>query len=153
MIKVGLVFSRFPTFLLKFTYSEKATKFFEISTVDLTSTTQKKFKMEISQNFVAFSKYMNFNKKSQGKKLSKKKMRLFSFKIADFSSLLNGRNQIIEFLLKNPKKNHEKKEFSTQFLAYPMEWTLLNLNRRYSNDQKVLLKSIKNYLEALQQQL
>ena len=47
--------------LLKFIYSEKATKFCEISTVDLTVTTQGKSTMEISQNFVAFSEYMNFN--------------------------------------------------------------------------------------------
>ena len=47
--------------LIKFIYFEKATKFCEISTVDLTITTQDKSKLEISQNFVAFSKYMNFN--------------------------------------------------------------------------------------------
>ena len=46
--------------LLKFIYSEKATKFCEISTVDLTVTTQDKSKVEISQKFVAFSEYMNF---------------------------------------------------------------------------------------------
>ena len=38
--------------MVKFIYSEKATKFCEISTVDLTVTTQDKF--------VAFSEYMNF---------------------------------------------------------------------------------------------
>ena len=37
-------------------YPEKATKFCEISTVDLTGTTY----VEISKNFVAFSEYMNF---------------------------------------------------------------------------------------------
>ena len=42
-------------------YSEKATKFCEISTVLLTGTTQNKSKVEIQQNFVAFSEYMNFN--------------------------------------------------------------------------------------------
>ena len=41
-------------------YSEKDTKFCEISTVDLTVITQDKSKVEISQNFVAFSEYMNF---------------------------------------------------------------------------------------------
>ena len=44
---------------IKFIYSEKATKFCEISTVDLTVTTQDKT-MEISQKFVAFTEYMNF---------------------------------------------------------------------------------------------
>ena len=43
---------------LKFMYSEKATKFCEISTMNLTGTTRT---VEISQNFVAFSEYMNFN--------------------------------------------------------------------------------------------
>ena len=46
--------------LLKFIYSEKATKFCEISNVDLTVTTYDKSTVEISQNFVAFSEYMNF---------------------------------------------------------------------------------------------
>ena len=48
--------------ILKFIYSEKARKFFEISTLLLTGTTQDKSKVEISQNFVAFSEYMNFTK-------------------------------------------------------------------------------------------
>ena len=37
--------------VVKFIYSEKATKFCEISTVDLTVTTQDKSKVVISQNF------------------------------------------------------------------------------------------------------
>ena len=45
---------------LKFIYSEKATKFCEISTLFLTGTTWDKSKVKISQNFVAFSEYMNF---------------------------------------------------------------------------------------------
>ena len=49
-----------PHMLLKLIYSEKATKFCEIFTVDLTGTTQDKSTVEISQNFVAFSEYMNF---------------------------------------------------------------------------------------------
>ena len=47
--------------LLKFIYSEKATKFCEIFTFLLTVCTVVKSKVKISQNFVAFSKYMNFN--------------------------------------------------------------------------------------------
>ena len=47
-------------FLLKFIYSEKATKFCEIFTLLLTGTTQDKSKVKILQNFVAFSEYMNF---------------------------------------------------------------------------------------------
>ena len=45
---------------VKFIYSEKATKFCEIFTLLLTGTTYDKSKVEISQNFVAFSEYMNF---------------------------------------------------------------------------------------------
>ena len=48
-------------FLLKFVYSEKATKFCEISTLILSYVVPVKSKVEISQNFVAFSEYMNFN--------------------------------------------------------------------------------------------
>ena len=47
--------------LLKFIFSEKATNFCEISTVDLSYVLTVKFTLEISQNFVAFSEYMNFN--------------------------------------------------------------------------------------------
>ena len=45
---------------VKFIYSEKATKFCEISTVDLSHVVPVKSTMEILQNFVAFSEYMNF---------------------------------------------------------------------------------------------
>ena len=46
--------------LIKFIYSEKATKFCEISAVDLSYVVPVKSTVEISQNFAAFSKYMNF---------------------------------------------------------------------------------------------
>ena len=46
--------------VVKFTYSEKATKFCEISTLLLTTVHTVKSKVEILQNFVAFSEYMNF---------------------------------------------------------------------------------------------
>ena len=46
--------------MLKFIYSEKATKFCEIFTLFLTVCTVVKSKGKISQNFVAFSEYMNF---------------------------------------------------------------------------------------------
>ena len=46
--------------MLKFIYSEKATKFYEISTVDLFYVVAVKSTVEILQNFVAFSEYMNF---------------------------------------------------------------------------------------------
>jgi hypothetical protein len=51
--------------LIKFIYSEKATKVCKISTVDLTGTTLDKSTVEILQNFVAFLEYMNFKNKSR----------------------------------------------------------------------------------------
>ena len=47
--------------ILKFIYSEKATKFWEISNLDLTVCSKVKPKVDISSNYVAFSEYMNFN--------------------------------------------------------------------------------------------
>ena len=49
--------------MLKFIYSEKTKKFCEISTVDLSYVVPVKSTVEISQNIVAFSEYMNFKKK------------------------------------------------------------------------------------------
>ena len=46
---------------VKFMYSEKAAKFCEISTLLLSYVVPVKSKVEILQNFVAFSEYMNFN--------------------------------------------------------------------------------------------
>ena len=43
---------------------EKATNICEISTLDLSCVVTVKYTLEILQNFVAFSKYMNFNCKS-----------------------------------------------------------------------------------------
>ena len=45
---------------IKFIYSEKATKLCKISTVYLSYVVPVKSTVEISQNFVAFSEYMNF---------------------------------------------------------------------------------------------
>ena len=47
---------------LKFIYSEKATKFCKIFPLLLTAVHTVKSKGKISQNFVAFSEYMNFIK-------------------------------------------------------------------------------------------
>ena len=47
--------------MVKFIYSEKATKFCEIFTLLLTVCTVVKSKVKILQHFVAFSEYMNFN--------------------------------------------------------------------------------------------
>ena len=48
--------------VVKFIYSEKATKFCEIFTLLLTGTTKDKGKVKISQNFVAFTEYMTKTK-------------------------------------------------------------------------------------------
>ena len=45
---------------LKFVYCEKTTKFCEISTLLLSTGHTDKSKVEISQNFLVFSEYMNF---------------------------------------------------------------------------------------------
>ena len=45
---------------LKFKYSEKATQFCEIFTLLLSYVVPVKSKVKISQNFVAFSEYLNF---------------------------------------------------------------------------------------------
>jgi hypothetical protein len=49
---------KFP--YLKFIYSEKATKFCKNSTEDLSYVVPVKSIVEISQNFMAFSEYLNF---------------------------------------------------------------------------------------------
>ena len=49
-----------PGIQVKFIYSEKATKFCEIFPLLLTTVHTVKSKGNISQNFVAFSEYMNF---------------------------------------------------------------------------------------------
>jgi hypothetical protein len=47
---------------VKFIYSEKATKFCELSPLLLTGTPKYKIMVKILKNFVAFSEYMNFKK-------------------------------------------------------------------------------------------
>ena len=64
----------------KFIYSEKATKFCEISAVDLLYVVTVKSAVEILQNFVCFSKYMNFT--SVRKKESRFPRLKFSVSIA-----------------------------------------------------------------------
>ena len=54
-------------YLFKFIYSEKATRFCEIFTLLLSYGVPVKSKLIISQNFVAFSEYMNFTWKTSGR--------------------------------------------------------------------------------------
>ena len=51
--------------ILKFIYSEKATKFWEISTLLLFYVVQIKSMADILQNFVAFLEYVNFKRISE----------------------------------------------------------------------------------------
>ena len=63
LIKRCLTFSKMQTLkTVKFIYSEKGTKFCEIFTLLLSYIVPVKSKVKISQNFVAFSEYMNFKK-------------------------------------------------------------------------------------------
>ena len=68
--------------MLKFIYYEKATKFLEISIIDLTVTTSYKSKVEISQKNVAFSEYMNFTAKVK----VKMKKKLYVLQTLEFFS-------------------------------------------------------------------
>ena len=52
-------------FLVKFVYSEKVTKFCEIFILLLSTVHTDKSKVKISQNFVAFTDYMNLNSTSE----------------------------------------------------------------------------------------
>ena len=58
--KIWIVILEILLNILKFIYSEKATKFCEIFTLLLSYVVPVKSKVKISQNFVAFSEYMNF---------------------------------------------------------------------------------------------
>ena len=55
---ITLIFN--SLYLAKFIYSEKAAKFWQFSTLLLSVSTVEENKVEISQNFVAFSAYTNF---------------------------------------------------------------------------------------------
>ena len=69
--------------MVKFIYSEKATKFCEIFLLLLTTVhSTVKSKGKISQNFVAFSEYMNFNKIHQANNWIK-----FSYRNSTLSSV------------------------------------------------------------------
>ena len=60
LVLFASTFKKINISLLKFIYSEKATKFGKISTIDLYYVVRFKSTVEMSQNFVAFSENMNF---------------------------------------------------------------------------------------------
>ena len=100
---------------IKFIYSEKATKFCNIFPLLLTVCTLVKSKGKISQNFVAFSEYMNFNIKSfKPLKLQGNEFKLLQpilliqpfFTIQHFYSLISGQNMQLSLLFfTKPTKN------------------------------------------------
>ena len=55
----------FLTIVLKFIYSQKANTFCEIFTLILSNVVLVQSKVKISQNLVAFSEYMNFNREEK----------------------------------------------------------------------------------------
>ena len=57
-MKIG--WTKLSKLILRLIYSEKATKFCKIFTVDLSYVVMVKSTVEILQNFVAFSEYINF---------------------------------------------------------------------------------------------
>ena len=65
-------------FLMKFIYSEKATKFCKIFTLLLSYVVPVKSKVKILQNFVAFSEYMNFKVRSYFKQCIGQNVQYFS---------------------------------------------------------------------------
>ena len=67
----------FQLSLLQLIYSEKATIFCKISTADLSYVLTVKSTVEISQNFVAFSEYMNFTEDKWGDSVSQRNEVLF----------------------------------------------------------------------------
>ena len=56
---------------VKFMYSEKAAQFCEIFTLFLSYVVPVKSKVKISQNFVAFSEYMNFTRQNSALEFKK----------------------------------------------------------------------------------
>ena len=76
---------------VKFIYSEKATKFCEISTIDLSYVITVKSTVEISQNFVPFSEYMNFN-------ISTPNFQLYIRGFTKFGIKVSRRLQFLEYL-------------------------------------------------------
>ena len=95
---------------LKFIYSEKATKFCKIFTLLLSYVVPVKSKVKISQNFVAFSEYMNFNRPSR-------------FVPCSTMSRVKSLNGLKNWSLKFPKKNNcYKHYYKRQFFFSIANW-------------------------------
>ena len=121
--------------MLKLIYSEKATKFCKIFPLLLTGTTKAKGK--ISQNFVAFSEYMNFNRICLTLKLTI--CILFDYRVYD-----------IEERIKTPRKFRFPQFEPVNWLAaLKLKNDLSDLNSDSTLCPSHLLSGIKALLQAL----
>ena len=116
---------------LKLIYSEKATKFCEISTLLLTTVHTVKRKLEILQNFLAFSEYINFNyfnskpwKRRQKHKLLREDQSVFMHENVKYTLIAknlhtyNLKNEFIcFFLIKNYSKERSAKVKNFDFCS------------------------------------
>ena len=80
---------KYHLLFIKFIFFEKATKFCKISTLLLSYLVTVKSKVKISQNFVAFSEYMNFNSDLRHESLKPKS------DLTDFILLFGGKNVLL----------------------------------------------------------
>ena len=113
-------------FRLKFIYSEK------VPNEDLTVTTQDKSTVEISQNCVAFSEYMNFKYlhyilPSQSHKMSSKKMGHASYLGNIHKSILLLFDVIWLFCLSFFASSHSNEQCSTEIRIPNLEPNFLTL--------------------------
>ena len=74
--------------MVKFIYSEKAKIFCEISTLLLSVCNVDKSKVEISQNFVAFSEYLNFMYKVTKYLTEMERTLVYNEQMSDFAHFL-----------------------------------------------------------------
>ena len=71
-------------------YSEKATKFCEISTLDLFYVVPVKSTVEVLQNFVALSEYMNFTFQTLPKYIPKMALAKKNLGNSNYGSVVGG---------------------------------------------------------------
>ena len=102
---------------IKFICSDKATKFCEIFLLLLTVCTVVKSKGKISQNFVAFSEYMNFNISNPIKSLP-----LYQPLTEESTDVERARLTIIKFVEAVPTKGISAVSFSNHIKSTDVEF-------------------------------
>ena len=130
--------------MIKFIYSEKATKFCEISTNYLSYVLSVKNKVEISQNFVAFSEYMNLISELYEECELRK-----DFTPLSVSSMMQWLNDFFRSFISGQRPTLQSpayfSNFSCRFLNpntfFPI-WILIVLNIRYGKPPGTSWKSI-----------